>query len=120
MSLNHQLYTFGIEKRLTITQETQKKKEKSKQIQRRKHTHNKENKRGDGADRPEKTGQSGESKLNFNESSVCCYRRKINHYPAQNKKPEEYHTRSGWQPDEKVRTCIDKCHSSDQSGPLVR
>lgn len=53
-----------------------------------------------------KAGQSGESKLNFNESSVCCYQRKINHYPAQNKKPEEYHTRSGWQPDEKVRTCM--------------
>lgn len=75
MSLTHQLYTFGIRKRMTITQETEKKKEKSKQI---------------------------------------------NHYPAKNKKPEEYHTRSGWQPDEKVRTCIDKCHSSDQSGPLVR
>lgn len=75
MSLTHQLYTFGIGKRMTITQKTDKKKEKSKQI---------------------------------------------NHYPAQNKKPEEYHTRSGWQPDEKVRTCIDKCHSSDQSGPLVR
>ena len=75
MTLTHQLYTFGIGKRLTITQETDKKKEKSKQI---------------------------------------------NHYPAQNKKTEEYHTRSGWQPDEKVRTCIDKCHSSDQSGPLVR
>lgn len=75
MSLTHQLYTFGIRKRMTITQETEKKKEKSKQI---------------------------------------------NHYPAQNKKPEEYHTRSGWQPDEKVRTCIDKCHNSDQSGPLVR
>ena len=75
MSLTHWLYTFGIGKRMTITQKTDKKKEKSKQI---------------------------------------------NHYPAQNKKPEEYHTRSGWQPDEKVRTCIDKCHSSDQSGPLVR
>lgn len=75
MSLTHWLYTFGIGKRLTIKQETDKKKEKSKQI---------------------------------------------NHYPAQNKKPEEYHTRSEWQPDERVRTCIDKCHSSDQSGPLVR
>lgn len=74
MSLTHWLYTFGIGKRLTITQKTDKKKEKSKQI---------------------------------------------NHYPAQNKEQEEYHTRSGWQPDEKVRTCIDKCHSSDQSGPLV-
>lgn len=62
MSLIHQLYTFGIGKRLTITQKTEKKKEKSKQI---------------------------------------------NHYPAQNKKPEEYHTRSGWQNDERVRTCID-------------
>lgn len=120
MSLAHQLYTFGIGKRLTITQETYKNKEKSKQTQRREPTQNKENKRGDEADRPEKRGQSGESKLNFNESSVCYYRRKINHYPAQNKKPEEYHTRSGWQPDEKVRTCIDKCHNSDQSGPLVR
>lgn len=89
MSLTHWLYTFGIGKRLTITQETDKKEEKSKQIQRRKHTHNKENKRGDGADRPEKTGQSDESKLNFNESSVCQYRRKINHYPAQNKKPKK-------------------------------
>lgn len=32
MSLTHELYTFGIGKRLTITQETDKKKEKSKQI----------------------------------------------------------------------------------------
>ena len=61
MSLTHWLYTFGIGKRLTITQKTDKKKEKSKQI---------------------------------------------NHYPAQNKEQEEYHTRSGWQPDEKVRTCM--------------
>lgn len=58
MSLTHWLQTFGIGKRLTITQETEKKKEKSKQIQRRKHTHNKENKQGDGADRPEKKQDS--------------------------------------------------------------
>lgn len=75
MSLIHQLYTFGIGKRLTITQETDKKEEKSKQI---------------------------------------------NHYPAHNKKPEEYHARSGWQPDEKTITCLDHCYSSDKSGPLAR
>mgnify|MGYP003518540696 FL=1 len=42
------------------------------------------------------------------------------HYPAHNKKPEEYHARSGWQPDEKAITCLDHCYSSDQTGPLAR
>lgn len=39
--------------------------------------------------------------------------------PCHNKKPEEYHARSGWQPDEKTITCLDHCYSSDKSGPLA-